>query len=236
MQDTAAPLRMGLIRRQPDWTLERFLAYWRDTHGPLAAQVPGLREYWQNAVTGRPAAPGGFTRGPWDFDGFSQLRLDASQTAGAAFRDSEVAARLIADERYFLGTLHIVTALQRTFVPIPEPAERTASCKYVVLLKRHAGLDGDAFQRAWEANGELVSRIPGVTGYRQNQVIARERVKGAPSAYEDMPIDGIAELWFASAAAMNAAVASPQASAAMNRAHDFVAEATAFTVAERRVV
>jgi hypothetical protein len=45
--------RMGLLRKKPDWTTEKFRAYWRNQHGPLAARAPNLREYWQNSVTDR---------------------------------------------------------------------------------------------------------------------------------------------------------------------------------------
>ena len=38
--------------------------------------------------------------------------------------------------------------------------------------------------------------MPGIAGYRQNVVIARERVKGQPCDCDELPIDGIVELWF----------------------------------------
>jgi len=92
-------VRMGLIRKKPDWTREAFLQYWRGTHGPLAARMPNLREYWQNAVTERMQRVLSAPPGPWDFDGFSQLWFDDVQQARSAVEDSEFARALIADEQ-----------------------------------------------------------------------------------------------------------------------------------------
>ncbi len=110
-------VRMGLLRKKPDWTTEEFRAYWRDKHGPLAARAPNLREYWQNRVTDRIQRGIDFARGPWDFDGFSQLYFDDARQAHHAFSRSDIAAALIADEQHFLGGLHIITADQNVVVP-----------------------------------------------------------------------------------------------------------------------
>ena len=109
-------VRMGLIRKKPDWTREAFLQYWRAAHGALAARMPNLREYWQNAVTDRLQRGIEFARGRWDFDGFSQLWFDDVQQADSAFKHGELAQALITDEQHFLGDLHIVTAAQHVVV------------------------------------------------------------------------------------------------------------------------
>jgi uncharacterized protein (TIGR02118 family) len=86
---------MGLIRKKPDWSVDDFLTYWIEQHGPLAAQAPSLREYWQNHVTDRLERFIQFTRGPWDFDGFSQRYFDEASQADHAFGASAYAAALI---------------------------------------------------------------------------------------------------------------------------------------------
>jgi hypothetical protein len=75
-----------------------------------------------------------------------------------------------------------------------------------------------------------------LAGYRQNVVVARERVKGQPCGYRELPIDGIVELWFEDAATLEAAFASPAGRTAMKHAQTFLAEITAFAVQEHRVV
>lgn len=229
-------VRMGLIRKKPDWTTEAFAAYWRDKHGPLAARVPNLREYWQNLVTDRIQRGIDFARGPWEFDGFSQLYFDDSQQANHAFSRSEFAAALIADEQHFLGELHIVTAEQNVVIPVPPSPKRQALLKRASTLKRLPELSEDDFRREWIVHRDLVRRMPGVAGYRQNVVIARERVKGQPCGYDALPIDGIVELWFEDAAKLEAAFSSPAGRTTMKHAQTFLAEITVFAVKEHRVV
>ena len=36
-----------LLRRRPGMGRDEFRRYWRETHGPLAAKLPGLRKYVQ---------------------------------------------------------------------------------------------------------------------------------------------------------------------------------------------
>lgn len=129
-------VRMGLIRKKPDWSQEEFSAYWRDKHGPLAARAPGLREYWQNVATERMQRGIAYARGPWDFDGFSQLRFDDSQKSDAAFTEGQIAAQLIEDENRFLGTLHIVTTEQNVVIPVPQAPERAKLLKRISTLRR----------------------------------------------------------------------------------------------------
>ncbi len=230
-------LRMGLIRKQTGWTPERFDAYWRDQHGALAARAPGLRSYWQNLVTDRLQRGIDYARGPWDFDGFSQLGFDSVQPAQAAFGQGDLAAELIADEQHFLSDLHIVTATQTEVIALPTaPAERARLLKRISTLRRRADLSEDDFRREWRVHADLVRTMPGVGGYRQNVVTARERTKGQPCGYEDLPIDGIVELWFESPEVLNAAFASPEGQRTMAHARTFLAEITAFLVTERQVV
>lgn len=230
-------VRMGLIKKQPDWSHERFDAYWRDHHGALAARVPGLKAYWQNLVTDRVQRGIDYARGPWDFDGFSQLWLDPEQPGDTSFRDGALATALIADEQHFLGGLHIVVTAQTEVIALPEaPAERARFLKRISTLRRRADISEDDFRREWRVHADLVRTMPGVSGYRQNVVNERERVKGQSCGYADLPIDGIVELWFESPEGLTAAFASPEGQRTMAHAKSFIAEITAFLVSERRIM
>jgi uncharacterized protein (TIGR02118 family) len=229
-------VRMGLIRKKAAWSASEFLEYWRNTHGPLAAHAPNLREYWQNAVTERLQRGIEFARGPWDFHGFSQLWFDDAQQADHAFKDSAMAAALIADEKHFLGDLHIVTATQDVVVPVPDGASRSALLKRISTLKRRSDITEEDFRREWVVHRDLVRKMPGVSGYRQNVVIARQRVKGHPCGYDELPVDGIVELWFENPPTLEAAFSSPAGRETMAHAKTFLAEITAFLVVEHRVV
>lgn len=228
-------VRMGMIRKKPDWSFEEFNSYWRDKHGPLAARAPGLREYWQNPVIDRLQRGIDFERGPWAFDGFSQLWFDDVKGADHAFNDSEMAAALIKDENHFLGGLHIVTAEQSVVVPVPQGPARNALLKRMSTLKRRSDVSEDDFRREWKVHADYVRLMPGVSGYRQNVIVAREFVKGHPCAYENLPIDGIVELWFEDEKKLEAAFSSPAGKTTMAHAKTFLSEITAFLVDERRV-
>jgi uncharacterized protein (TIGR02118 family) len=229
-------VRMGLIRKKSDWSTEEFSDYWCNQHGALAKRAPGLRAYWQNPVTERLQRGIDFPRGPWDFDGFSQLWFDDVGKANHAFSDSELAAELIADENHFLGDLHIVTAEQHVVIELPEPPARARLLKRMSILKRRPDLSEEDFRREWKVHGDLVRKMPGVGAYRQNVVIARELMKGQSCGYDDFPIDGIVELWFEDAATLEAAFGSEAGKETMAHAKTFLAEITAFVVAERQVL
>ena len=229
-------VRMGLIYKHDSWTFEDFQAYWRDKHGPLVAKIPNLREYWQNPVIDRLQRGIDFARGPWNFDGFSQLWFDDAKQADVAFNSSPLSAALIADENHFLGGLHIITARQREVVAVPDAPVRKTLLKRISTLRRRNDVSEEDFRREWKLHGEMVQEMPGVSGYRQNVVTARERVKGQPSAYSDLPIDGIVELWFETPATLEAAFASPPGQRTMAHAKTFLSEITAFLVQERRIV
>lgn len=229
-------VRMGLLRKQAGWTPQAFDAWWHDRHGPLAAQVPHLRAYWQNLVIDRLQRGIDFPRGPWDFDGFSQLWFDDIAQADAGFGRGDLAARLIADENHFLGGLHIVTAEQSVVIALPQEAARSQLLKRISIIKRRPDIGPEAFRHEWRAHADLVRQMPGVSGYRQNVVVARERVKGTACGYDALPIDGIVELWFQDTATLEAAFGAPAGRATMQHAQSFLDEITAFVVHERRIV
>lgn len=229
-------VRMGLIRKKADWTGDAFDAYWRDRHGPLAARAPRLRGYWQNLVVDRVQRGIAFERGPWDLDGFSQLWFDDAEQSARAFSDGGLAAELVQDEKHFLGGLHIVTAEQSVVIEPPGEAERAGLLKRMSLIRRLDALGEDDFRREWRIHGDLVRKMPGVAGYRQNAVVAREREKATPCAYGDLPIDGIVEMWFQDAQTLQDAFASPAGQVTMAHAKTFLGDITAFLVAERRIV
>jgi uncharacterized protein (TIGR02118 family) len=229
-------VRMGLLRKKQEWTDERFRDYWRNTHGPLAARLLNLREYWQNVVTDRLQRGIDFARGPWDFDGISQLCFDETKHAGRAFRDDNMATALAEDEWRFLDTLHILLTRQDVVIPVPEDAARAKLLKRISTLKRRPDLSEDDFRREWIVHRDLVRKMPGVSAYRQNVVLSREWVKGTTCDYEQLPIDGIVELWFETTETLNAAFASPAGQTTMAHAKTFLSEICAFVVVENRIV
>jgi len=69
--------------------------------------------------------------------------------------------------------------------------------KIISILKRKPGLAVEEFQRWWlEVHGPLVTRWPGIRRYVQSHALIQGYRKG------DLPFDGIAELWFDDAEAI----------------------------------
>lgn len=229
-------LRMGLIRKKADWTLADFDNHWRESHAALARRAPNLREYWQNPVVDRLQRGIEFARGPWELDGFSQLSFDDPTQSNHAFSHSSMAAELIADELHFIGELSIVTAEQTVVIPVPPKEARAKLLKRMSLIKRLPSMSGDDFRREWKVHGESVRKMSGVAGYRQNVIVQRERVKGRPCGYDELPIDGIVEMWFKDAATLDAAFNSAAGKGTMAHAKTFLSEITAFVVAERQIL
>jgi uncharacterized protein (TIGR02118 family) len=67
------------IRRRPDLDHAEFVRYWRDTHGPIGARIPGLRKLVQSHAVTIP----GDARRP-DFDGIAELWFDSIESLLAA--------------------------------------------------------------------------------------------------------------------------------------------------------
>lgn len=225
--------RMGLLNKTSDWTQQDFRRYWTETHGPLAAQLPGLRGYCQHHVVDTAQRGIDFKRGPEQIDGLSELVFDDAAAMRRALA-SPVAPILVADEARFLGRLRIIAVDRREVIA---PATDRPLLKRMSFLRRRPDVDAATFEREWRSeHARLVKSMPGVLGYRQNLVIERQVVKGTPCGYDELPIDGLVELWFETPESLNAAFASPQGVKTMAHAATFIDEITTFLVETRVIV
>src|SRR6476469_522019 len=109
---------MGLLKNRADIDNHQFRKHWRDSHGPLAAKLPGLRRYHQNHVVDREQRGITYARGGLDFDGFSELWFDDLPSMQAAFATEQV-KQLGEDENRFIGELKLITAVQHVVIPKP---------------------------------------------------------------------------------------------------------------------
>lgn len=75
-----------LVHKRADLDREAFRRYWRDTHGPIAARLPGLRKYVQNH-----ALPSPDGSDP-EYDGFTELWFDDAESFQRALGSPEAAA------------------------------------------------------------------------------------------------------------------------------------------------
>ena len=59
------------ISKKPEMSVEQFQTYWRETHAPIAAAIPGLRRYVQCHVV-----PELYARQAPPYDGAAELWFD----------------------------------------------------------------------------------------------------------------------------------------------------------------
>jgi uncharacterized protein (TIGR02118 family) len=86
-----------VITRKAGLSVEEFQRYWRETHAPIAAAIPGVRRYVQCHVL-----PGLYARDAQPpYDGAAELWFDGLDAMRAAMASPETAAAQ-ADERNFI--------------------------------------------------------------------------------------------------------------------------------------
>ena len=225
--------RMGLLQKKPDLSDAEFRAHWRDMHGPLAAKLPGLRRYHQNHVVDREQRGIVYARGSHDFDGISELWFDDLPSMQRAF-SSDLVEEVAADEASFIGDLKLVTAIQQQVVAVPKGARLI---KRMSTLKRRPDVSLETFQHEWfQVHSVLVKRLPEVKGYTQNLIFDRAHGRGRPASYDELPIDGIVELWFNDRESLDAGFNSPAGKTLMTHAEEFIAEISTFLVETNEVV
>lgn len=95
--------------------------------------------------------------------------------------------------------------------------------KMVFLANRKPGMSLDEFQRYWRDSHALIaSKIPGLRKYTQQHTVH-------PESEAPAPFDGLAEMWFANAEALDtpefeAAIADTANFLDPDRSHGFVVE------------
>jgi len=227
-------VRMGLLQKRADIDHQEFRTHWRTGHGPLASRLPGLRRYHQNPVVDRAQRGITYARGGLDFDGFSELWFDDLPATQTAFANEKQIKELGEDENSFIGELTLITAVQH--VVIPRPAG-VPLIKRMSTLKRRPHASAEKFKEEWfDVHSVLVKRLPQVKGYTQNLIFDRSLGRGKPATYNELPIDGIVELWFTDTDSLNEGFASDAGKTLMTHATEFIAEISTFLVETHEVV
>jgi uncharacterized protein (TIGR02118 family) len=104
-------------------------------------------------------------------------------------------------------------------------------------LKRRPDVSTEKFKEEWfDVHSVLVKRLPQVKGYTQNLIFDRSFGRSKAARYEELPIDGIVELWFSDVDSLNAGFASDAGNTLMTHASEFIAEISTFLVETHEVV
>jgi uncharacterized protein (TIGR02118 family) len=220
-------VRMGLLKRRASLSPAQFRKHWREVHGPIAARLPGLRKYHQNHVVDAEQRGIDYPRGPLTIDGLSELWFDDEDAMRRALESDAVDA-LAEDEVNFIDNLHVISAEQNIVIP---PARGVPLLKRMSTLKRREDVSPEAFRHEWfDVHSVLVKRLPQVKGYVQNLIFDRSHGRGAAATRDELPIDGIVELWFDDVSSLQSAFRSPAGTTLMTHAREFIAEISTFLV------
>jgi uncharacterized protein (TIGR02118 family) len=227
-------VRMGLLQKRADIDFQEFRNRWRTGHGPIASKLPGLRRYHQNAVTDRQQRGITYARDGLDFDGFSELWFDDAPSMQRAFANEKQVKELGEDEGRFIGELKLITAVQHVVIPTPSDVPLI---KRMTTLRRRPDVSAQKFQEEWfDVHSVLVKRLPQVKGYTQNLIFDRSLGRGKPATYNELPIDGIVELWFTDTESLNQGFQSDAGKTLMTHATEFIAAMSTFLVETHKVV
>ena len=226
-------VRMGLLKRRSGMSAAAFRNHWREVHGPIAARLPGLRRYHQNHIVDTEQRGIDYPRGPLTIDGISELWFDDQQAMERAIKSDAMDA-LAADEANLIDDIHVITAEQHLVIPTPSAVPLL---KRMSTLKRRQDVSPETFRHEWfEVHSLLVKRLPQVKGYTQNLVLDRRHGRSGAASREELPIDGIVELWFEDVSSLESAFRSPAGVTLMTHAREFIAEISTFLVEVYEVV
>jgi hypothetical protein len=219
---------VGLLTRRSDQDDARFRGSWRQAHGIAVKNAPGLRRYHQNDVVDRSQKAIVYQRGPLDVDGFSQEWFDDYPSMRQPVPEDEVGA-LSRIERTFLSDLKIVVAVPHVVIPTPPG---NGGVKRMSLLRRRPDVSPEMFQQEWfDVHSVLVKRLPRVRGYVQNLILDRAAgLDRRPATYDELPLDGIVELWFDGEDDVDATFTADAGRTLMTHASEFISEISTFLV------
>ena len=85
-----------LVHKRPDMDSAAFYRYWKETHGPIVAKIPGVRRYVQNHSTAHT------NENLPTYDGLAELWFDNAEAFERGLASPEGQAAL-ADARNFLA-------------------------------------------------------------------------------------------------------------------------------------
>jgi uncharacterized protein (TIGR02118 family) len=188
-----------LMKRRSGLSVEDFQKHLRDTHGPLAANGPGLRRFVQSC-----ALPQGYGKGELLFDAVEEMWFD-SREAYESYHGSAEFAAAQADADTFLDSARTIVMPVDIHV-IKDGRIPDNAVKNIEFVNKRPGMGLEQFRAYWRnVHGPLAATIPVMHRYEQNHLALGEYAKGEPPAY-----DGLAITWFASTADMKRGTTTPQ--------------------------
>ena len=214
-----------LTKREPDHVeygmgMEEFKDYWLNVHGPIASKMANLRKYDQHVVVDAEHRHA-IGQGSVVIDGYSELQFDSygDMVEGVESLHGEGAN----DVPMFANPhCQILVLAKREVIRIPEYLRGRKLIKRVSFLGRADGVTSEQFVKEWwNVHDRLVQTVPGCVGYNQDLVI--DRIDGGVSVpYEELPVEGVVEMWFETKEAFDEYYASPEFARASAHSSEFI--------------
>ncbi|MEO8668374.1 MAG: EthD family reductase [Bauldia sp.] len=213
--EDAGIVRMGMIRRLPALTPAEFTEHWRGPHGQFGARILNLRRYHQNHTI--QSLPLGRLADRWMLDGLSQLWFDSIEVMTQSIASPSYAT-LASDTPTVMTMPGLIAGTPERVAGL---APGTASLhKAMVVIGRKDDVSSEAFLAGWRDLSAGLRKAPGLAGLTNTVVSHRESEPGKPVAYQALPVDVVAEVWFDTGQALNAFFAAPGLAAEVERLAD----------------
>jgi len=227
--------RIGILTRKAGMSPQDFRRHWSEVHGSMVKRLPGLVRYYQHHVVDTSQLGIDHARGAWQVDGFSEIVFESRAALDAAL-NSAAFTPTTSDVSNYVDSIRLVVCEKNVVLPSPEDSGRPF-VKRMSILTRRPDIDHARFVHEWTGkHARDVPGLPGIMGYTQNVVVDRYRTMTEKTTWEDLPVDGIVELWFPDADAIIKAFASAQAGITQTHAKDFISTITTFLVESRRLL
>lgn len=219
---------INLFRKKTDMTQAEFNSRWANGHAALCMAIPGICGYEQNAV---------FLKEKGDAyselvtaDGFSIERYETLHEYEAAAVSPEYKAAA-EDRRSFADRVETYVCLEN--ISIPASVQNGAKKKMTLLGRTERKVSFEDFTREWLVlhSGCMVKMPRDIFfGYNQHLIIDR-LINGRHVPYEDLPSDGILELYYSEPEAVaNAFKTTPEGRMTVAHRKEFMSRVNAFQV------
>ena len=200
--------------------MEEFKDYWLNVHGPIASKMANLRKYDQHVVVDAEHRHA-IGRVRWLSTGIPSCNSTVTATWSRAW--SRCTANGANDVPMFANPhCQILVLAKREVIRIPEYLRGRKLIKRVSFLGRADGVTPSNSQEWWNVHDRLVQdRSRGAWGYNQDLVI--DRIDGGVSVpYEELPVEGVVEMWFETKEAFDEYYASPEFARASAHSSEFI--------------
>lgn len=182
---------ISLMKRRPDLTLEQFRDHWLDPHGVMTAELPGVCHYVQSHCIDAPAT-NALAR-QLGIEGIPELWFDSYEARKIAYTSTRIAECNVDSEQFVGAVKRLVT--EPKVVIAPPKAEKPVKVFLFATGEPDVG---------WAERTEArITKLPGVTGYIHQRLLEQAAAPNSKIPEFKIDIAGLAEVIFASEAALD---------------------------------